>query len=56
MFKENFDKSKDFSIKRIFTFNTKTDIGPIQVGDRYHACTISEDFCPPEGSNVRKEL
>jgi hypothetical protein len=50
------DKSKDYIIKRIFTFDTKTDIGPIQVGDRYHACAISEDLRPPEGSECEKRV
>src|ERR687898_2192339 len=44
------DKSGDSTIKRTFTFDRKTDIGLIQIGDRYHACVASEDLRPPEGS------
>jgi hypothetical protein len=50
------DKSKDSIITRIITFDTKTDIGPIQVGDRYHACAVSEDLRPPEGSECEKRV
>jgi hypothetical protein len=50
------DKSKDSIITRIFTFDTKTDIGPIQIGDRYHACAVSEDLRPPEGSECEKRV
>ena len=39
----------DNTIKRIFTFDRNTDIGRIQLGDRYHACVASEDLRPPEG-------
>ena len=50
------DKSKDSTIKRIFTFDRKTDIGLIQIGDRYHACVASEDLRPPEGSECEKRV
>jgi hypothetical protein len=50
------DKSKNSIITRIFTFDTKTDIGPIQIGDRYHACAVSEDLRPPEGSECEKRV
>jgi hypothetical protein len=48
------DKSDDNIIKRTFTFERKTDIGLIQIGDRYHACVASEDLRPPEGSECEK--
>ncbi len=50
------DKSKDSTIQRTFTFDRDTDIGKIQIGDRYHACVASNDLNPSEGQNVRKEL
>ena len=50
------DKSGDSTIKRTFTFDRKTDIGLIQVGDRYHACVASEDLRPPEGSECEKRV
>jgi hypothetical protein len=50
------DKSDDSTIKRTFTFDRKTDIGLIQIGDRYHACVASEDLRPPEGSECEKRI
>jgi hypothetical protein len=50
------DKSGDSTIKRSFTFDRKTDIGLIQIGDRYHACVASEDLRPPEGSECEKRV
>jgi hypothetical protein len=34
----------------------KTDIGPIQIGDRYPACVSSEDLRPPEGPECEKRI
>jgi hypothetical protein len=50
------DKSKDNTISKIFTFDRNTDIGKIQVGDRYHACVASSDLSPPEGSECEKRI
>ena len=50
------DKSGDSTIKRIFTFDRDTDVGKIQIGDRYHACVASEDLRPPEGSECEKRV
>ena len=50
------DKSKDDTISRTFTFDRKTDIGLIQVGDRYHACVASDDLSPPEGQECEKRV
>jgi hypothetical protein len=50
------DKSKDSTIKKTFTFDRNTDIGKIQIGDRYHACVSSEDLRPPEGTECEKRL
>src|SRR5215204_1857623 len=53
---DELDKSKDDTIKRTFAFDRNTDIGPIQVGDRFHACVASEDLSPPEGSECEKRI
>ncbi len=50
------DKSKDSTIKRTFTFDRDTDIGRIQIGDRYHACVSSDDLRPPEGTECEKRV
>ncbi|HET8793000.1 MAG TPA: hypothetical protein VFM31_04350 [Nitrososphaeraceae archaeon] len=50
------DKSDSNTIQRTFTFDRKTDIGLIQIGDRYHACVASEDLRPPEGSECEKRV
>ena len=50
------DKSKDSTIKRTFIFDRNTDVGQIQVGDRYHACVSSEDLRPPEGTECEKRI
>ena len=49
------DESGD-TIKRIFTFDRDTDVGKIQIGDRYHACVSSDDLRPPEGTECEKRL
>ena len=53
---EELDKSKDDTISRTFTFDRNTDIGPIHIGDRYHACVASDDLSPPEGSECEKRI
>jgi len=50
------DKSDNNIIKRTFTFDRDTDIGKIQIGDRYHACVASNDLSPPEGQECEKRL
>ena len=35
---------KSTTIQRTFTFDRDTDIGKIQIGDRYHACVASNDL------------
>ena len=36
--KTELDKTKDYKIKKTFTFDRNTDIGQIQIGDRFHGC------------------
>jgi hypothetical protein len=50
------DKSDSNTISRTFTFDRNTDIGRIQLGDRYHACVSSDDLRPPEGTECEKRL
>jgi hypothetical protein len=50
------EKSNSDIIKRTFTFDRDTDIGKIQIGDRYHACVSSNDLNPPEGTECEKRL
>jgi hypothetical protein len=50
------DKSDGSTISRTFTFDRDTDIGKIQIGDRYHACVASNDLSPPEGQECAKRL
>jgi hypothetical protein len=49
-------KSKDDTITRIFTFDRKTDLGNIQIGDLFSACVSSDDLNPPEGQECEKRL
>jgi hypothetical protein len=50
------DKSDGSTISTTFTFDRDTDIGKIQIGDRYHACVASNDLSPPEGQECEKRL
>ena len=50
------DKSKHDTITRTFTFDRNTDMGPIQIGDRFHTCVIGKELYPPEGSECEKRL
>ena len=53
---EEFKKIGGYTITRIFDFDRITDMGPIQIGDRFHACVIGEELNPPEGSECEKRL
>lgn len=53
---KEFDKIGGYTIEREFAFDRNTDMGPIQVGDRFHACVIGEGLYPPEGSECEKRL
>jgi hypothetical protein len=53
---KEFDKSGGYTIERTFAFDKNTDMGPVQIGDRFHACVIGQDLNPPEGSECEKEL
>ena len=45
--------TNDYKIKKIFTFDRNTDIGKIQVGDRYYVCVSSDDI-PHEDTQCGK--
>ena len=53
---EEFDKIGGYTISRTFAFDRNTDMGQIQIGDRFHACVIGQDLNPPEGSECEKKL
>jgi hypothetical protein len=44
------------TIERIFDFDKNTDIGPIQIGDRFHGCASGEGLKPKEGTECEKRL
>ena len=53
---EELDKSNsDDTITRTFTFDRNTDIGPIQIGDRFHACVSSEDLNPQKEQSAKRD-
>jgi hypothetical protein len=51
-----FDEIGGYTIERTFAFDRNTDMGPIQVGDRFRACVPGEDLNPPEGTECEKRL
>ena len=53
---KEFDEISGYTIERTFAFDRNTDMGPIQVGDRFHTCVIGKDLYPPEGSECEKRL
>src|SRR5215203_3017817 len=53
---EEFKKKGGYTITKTFAFDRNTDMGPIQIGDRFHACVIGQDLNPPEGSECEKRL
>jgi hypothetical protein len=53
---KEFDKIGGYIIERTFAFDRNTDMGPIQIGDRFHACVIGKELYPPEGSECEKRL
>ena len=53
---EEFKKIKGTIITRTFAFDRNTDMGPIQIGDRFHTCVIGKELYPPEGSECEKRL
>ena len=53
---KEFDKSKGSIIQKTFAFHRNIDLGPIQIGDRFHTCVIGKELYPPEGSECEKRL
>ena len=53
---EELNRLGGYTISRTFTFDRDTNIGKIQIGDRYHACVFSTDLNPPEGSECEKRI
>ena len=54
--KTELDKTKDYKIKKTFTFDRNTDIGQIQIGDCFHGCISSDDLRPPKSTECEKRL
>ena len=44
------------NISRTFIFDRNTDIGLIQIGDKFLACVASDDLRPPEGQECEKRI
>jgi hypothetical protein len=53
---EELDKISGDTITRTFTFDRKTDIGLIHLGDKFLACVASDDLRPPEGQECEKRV
>ena len=53
---EELNKLGGYTISRTFTFDRDTNIGKIQIGDRYHTCVSSQDLNPPEGTECEKRI
>jgi hypothetical protein len=53
---KEFDKVGGYTIERTFAFDRNTDMGPIQIGDRFHTCVIGKELYPPEGAECEKRL
>ena len=53
---KEFHKTGGYTIERTFAFDRNTDMGPIQIGDRFHTCVIGQDLNPPEGSECEKRM
>jgi hypothetical protein len=51
---EEFDKIGGYKVSRTFTFERDTNIGKIQIGDKFFACVSSIELNPPEGSECEK--
>jgi hypothetical protein len=37
-------------------YSLNTDLGPIQISDRFHTCVIGKELYPPKGSECEKRL
>lgn len=53
---EEFNKIGGYTISRTFTFDRDTNIGKIQIGDKFFACVSSNDLNPPEGQECEKRI
>ena len=53
---EEFNKIGGYTISRTFTFDRDTNIGKIQIGDKFFACVSSNDLNPPEGQECEKRV
>jgi hypothetical protein len=53
---EELNKIGGYTISRTFTFDRDTNIGKIQIGDKFFACVASTDLNPPEGQECEKRI
>lgn len=51
---EEFNKIGGYIISRTFTFDRDTNLGKIQIGDKFFACVSGTDLNPPEGTECEK--
>jgi hypothetical protein len=51
---EEFDKIGEYKVSRTFAFYRDTNIGKIQIGDKFFTCVSSTGLNPPEGTECEK--
>ncbi len=51
---EEFNKIGGYKISRTFTFDRDTNIGKIEIGDKFFVCVSSTGLNPPEGTECEK--
>lgn len=55
--KDEIEKSKSKDVLKVpFTFNTNTEIGPIQIGDFFFGCITANDYSSAEHSECEKRF
>ena len=51
---EEFEKFGGYKVSRTFTFDRDTNLGKIQIGDKFFTCVSGTDLNPPEGTECEK--
>ena len=51
---EEFEKIGGYKVSRTFTFDRDTNLGKIQIGDKFFTCVSGTDLNPPEGTECEK--
>jgi hypothetical protein len=52
---KEFDKIGWYTIERTLEFDRNTDLGPIQIGDRFHTCVIGKELYHLKVLNVKRD-